>query len=79
MSNNSFASQGLGGALGGRLGGGGGAARDILSRSILEHSQAGAANTSIMDLMTGHAAPSHGEMANRSMSIVKRERSFLSS
>ena len=79
MSNNSFASQGLGGALGGRLGGGGGAARDVLSRSILEHSQAGAGNTSIMDLMTGHAAPSQGEMANRSMSIVKRERSFLSS
>ena len=79
MSNNSFASQGLGGALGARLGGGGGAARDILSRSILEHSVAGAGNTSIMDLMTGHAAPTQGEMANRSMSIVKRERSFLSS
>ena len=79
MSNNSFASQGLGGALGGRLGGGGGNARDILSRSILENSMAGAGNTSIMDLMTGHAAPTQNEMANRSMSIVKRERSFLSS
>lgn len=77
MSNNSFVSQGLGGRFGA---GGGGAAKDILSQSILERSMAGAGNTSIMDLMTGHAAPSMKEIANRSMSIVKpKEHSFVSS
>ena len=59
MSNNSFVS-----GIGGRFGGGGGAgkANDILSRSILENSMAGKANTSIMDIMTGHAAPSMKEI-----------------
>jgi len=66
MSNASFVSQGIGGRFGG---GGGGAARDILSQSIMERSMAGGGNTSIMDLMTGHSAPSMKEMANRSMSI----------
>ena len=66
MSNASFVSQGLGGGLGTRFGGGGNP-RDILSRSIMENSRNGAGNTSIMDLMTGHAAPSMAEMANRSM------------
>lgn len=68
MGNNSFVS-GMGGGLGGRLGGGGNA-KDILSRSIMENSMAagtGNMNTSIMDLMTGHAAPSMKEIANRSM------------
>ena len=77
MSNNSFVSQGLGGRFGA---GGGGVAKDILSQSILERSQMGAGNTSIMDLMTGHAAPSMKEIANRSMSISKpKEHSFVSS
>ena len=79
MSNNSFVSQGLGGRFGAG-GGGAGAAKDILSRSILENSMAGKANTSIMDIMTGHAAPSMKEIQNRSMSLSKpREHSFLSS
>lgn len=59
MSNNSFVSQGLGGA---RFGAGAGGARDILSQSILERSMAGHGNTSIMDLMTGHTAPSMKEI-----------------
>ena len=67
MGNNSFASTGLGAGLGGRFGGGGSAAKDILSRSILENSMAGGGNTSIMDIMTGHAAPTMKEIANRSM------------
>ena len=80
MGNNSFVS-GMGGGLGGRFGGGGGNAKDILSRSILENSMAaGGGNTSIMDLMTGHAAPSMKEIANRSMQMSKpREHSFVSS
>ena len=80
MSNNSFVSQGMGGGgLGGRLGGAG-AGRDILSQSILENSMAGRGNTSIMDLMTGHAAPSMKDIQNRSMSLSKpREHSFVSS
>jgi len=82
MSNNSFVSQGLGGGGGGlgRFGGGGGNARDILSQSIMENSMAGKGNTSIMDLMTGHSAPSMKEIANRSMSISKpMQNSFVSS
>ena len=67
MGNNSFASTGLGGGIGGRFGGGGSAAKDILSRSIMDNSMAGGGNTSIMDIMTGHAAPSMKEIANRSM------------
>ena len=78
MGNNSFVSAGLGG--GGRFGGGGGNAKDILSRSILENSMAGGGNTSIMDIMTGHAAPSMKEIQNRSMQMSKpREHSFVSS
>lgn len=81
MGNNSFVS-GMGGGLGGRLGGGGNA-KDILSRSIMENSMAagtGNMNTSIMDLMTGHAAPSMKEIANRSMQMTNpREHSFVSS
>ena len=79
MGNNSFVS-GMGGGLTGRLGGGGNA-KDILSRSILENSMiGGGANTSIMDLMTGHAAPSMKEIANRSMQMTNpREHSFVSS
>lgn len=79
MSNNSFISQG---GLGtGRFGGGGGGgARDILSQSIMDNSMAGGGNTSIMDIMTGHSAPSMKEMANRSMSLSKpKEHSFMSS
>ena len=77
MSNASFVSQGLGGRFGA---GGGSAAKDILSQSIMERSMAGAGNTSIMDLMTGHAAPTMKDFANRSMSISKpRESSFVSS
>lgn len=78
MSNgNSFISQGMGG---GRFGGGGSKATNILSQSIMENSMAGGANTSIMDLMTGHSAPSMKEMANRSMSISQpKEHSFVSS
>ena len=60
MSNNSFVSQGLGG--GSRFGNVGGNAKDILSMSIMENSRAGNANTSIMDIMTGHAAPSMKEI-----------------
>jgi hypothetical protein len=76
MSNASFVS-GVGG--GGRFGGGGNI-KDILSRSIMENSMAAKANTSIMDLMTGHSAPTMKDMANRSMSILKpREHSFVSS
>ena len=82
MGNNSFVSAGMGaaaGGLGGRFGGGG-AAKDILSRSILENSMAGGGNTSIMDIMTGHAAPTMKEIANRSMQMSKpREHSFVSS
>ena len=65
MGNNSFVSAGLGTGLGNRFGGG--AAKDILSRSIMENSMAGNGNTSIMDIMTGHAAPTMKEIANRSM------------
>ena len=80
MGNNSFVSAGMGGGLGNRFGGGGGAAKDILSRSILENSMAGNGNTSIMDIMTGHAAPTMKEIANRSMQMSKpREHSFVSS
>ena len=78
MSNNSFVSQGIGG----RFGGVGGNAKDILSRSILENSRNNAGNTSIMDLMTGHAAPTMKDMHNRSMMSLtgkKRESSFVSS
>jgi len=75
MSNASFISQGLGGRFGGV-----GNANDILSRSIMENSMAGKGNTSIMDLMTGHAAPTMKDIANRSMSISKpMQNSFVSS
>lgn len=48
--------------------------------SIMENSMAGKGNTSIMDIMTGHAAPSMKEMQNRSLMISKpRESSFCSS
>ena len=42
---------------------------------------AGGGNTSIMDLMTGHAAPSMKDIANRSMSLMgpNKDRSFVSS
>lgn len=79
MSNASFMSQGGGGLGTGRFGGGGNA-KDILSRSILENSMMGGGNTSIMDLMTGHAAPTMKDIANRSMSLLKpKEHSFVSS
>ena len=45
----------------------------------MDNSMAGAGNTSIMDLMTGHSAPSMKEIANRSMSVFKKEDSFCSS
>lgn len=46
----------------------------------MENSMAGKGNTSIMDLMTGHAAPTMKDIANRSMSISKpMQNSFVSS
>ena len=77
MSNNSYLGGGGGGF--GRFQGGGNA-KDILSRSIMEMSMTGKGNTSIMDLATGHSAPSMKEIANRSMSISKPlQSSFIAS
>jgi len=46
----------------------------------MDNSMAGGGNTSIMDIMTGHNAPSMKEIANRSMSLSKpKEHSFMSS
>ena len=76
MSNASFVSQaGLG--LGGKIGRA--APSDVLSRSIMEHNNAGG-NTSIMDIMSGYNMPMGGDLNNRSMSMNKgQSRSFLKS
>ena len=76
MSNASFVSQaGLG--LGGKIGRA--TPSDVLSRSIMEHNNAGG-NTSIMDIMSGYNMPMGGDLNNRSMSMNKgQSRSFLKS
>ena len=76
MSNASFVSQaGLG--LGGKIGSA--ARNDVLSRSIMEHNNAGG-NTSIMDIMSGYNLPITGDLNNKSMSMNKgQSRSFIKS
>ena len=77
MSNASFVSQAALG-LGGKMGSA--ARKDVLSRSIMEHSNAGG-NTSIMDIMSGYNLPMNTrDLNNKSMSMNKgQSRSFIKS
>ena len=77
MSNASYVSNAMGG-MAGRLGARD-TAKDILSRSIMDHSMAKPGNTSIMDIASGFNRAPQRDVANLSMALGKPlERSMIS-